>query len=394
MRSAIVAHYGEKTYQALQNTKIDIAGGQVVPTQVWERVMSYLRNGVAIAAMAVNLGTMLLQPLGLTQSMVRVGPVYVMKAMLKFFTGAAAMDGTVKRMYELSTFMRLRSKTINREVNEIRNKIGRVGLFGKTHGSLEEAYFYLMVKAQLLADIPTWMGAYEKAQAQNATEEDSVAMADQAVIDSQGSGHIKDLASVQRGGPTKKLFTSFMSYFQTTYNLSTDSIKGTDFKSASSVMRLGVDFLLLYSLPIVIEQYVRGALIRGECDDGKDTECMIAKIGADHLVYPLSGLILAREGVGMLQGFDRYGGPPALNIFNSIGSLKTQTQQIFSIDSNGLAIDTDEIDADFFKALNRAGGPLFHYPSVQMERVIFGMLDLQEGKTDKVTAPFFGYSKQ
>jgi hypothetical protein len=38
------------------------------------------------------------------------------------------------------------------------------------------------------------------------------------VIDSQGGGQIKDLASVQRGGPMLKLWTNFYSIFNVTFN--------------------------------------------------------------------------------------------------------------------------------------------------------------------------------
>jgi len=381
MVDAITAHYGAATYKALKNTVIDIAAGDVPSVQTHEKAMNWLRQGMSIAAMGWNLGTSLLQPLGLTQSMVRVGPIYVAKAMLRFFSGAAAMDGTVKFMYEHSSFMRLRGKTMNREINEIRNKIAGTGFVSKVRGPIDDTFFYLIAKAQLMADIPTWLGAYEKAQAENASEQDSIAMADQAVIDSQGSGHIKDLASIQRGGPLKKLWTNFMSYFQTTYNLSTDSIKGTNFKSPTSIARLGVDFLLLYTFPILIEEYVRGALLRGECDDGKDWACMRDKIVRDHIAYPLSGIFIGREFVGMAQGFSQYQGPAGMRGIAEAGKFATQVGQM-------------ENDEKLWKAANKTGGVFFHWPAVQVERLIWGSLDLAEGKTDKVTAPLFGYSKQ
>jgi hypothetical protein len=381
MVDAITAHYGAATYKALKNTVIDIAAGDVPSVQTHERAMNWLRQGMSIAAMGWNLGTSLLQPLGLTQSMVRVGPIYVAKAMLRFFSGAATMDGTVKFMYEHSSFMRLRGKTMNREINEIRNKIAGTGFVSKARGPIDDTFFYLIAKAQLMADIPTWLGAYEKAQAENASEQDAIAMADQAVIDSQGSGHIKDLASIQRGGPLKKLWTNFMSYFQTTYNLSTDSIKGTNFKSPTSIARLGVDFLLLYTIPILIEEYVRGALLRGECDDGKDWACMREKIVRDHIAYPLSGIFIGREFVGMAQGFSQYQGPAGMRGIAELSKFATQVGQM-------------ENDEKLWKAANKTGGVFFHWPAVQVERVIWGSLDLAEGKTDKVTAPLFGYSKQ
>jgi hypothetical protein len=239
----------------------------------------------------------------------------------------------------------------------------------------------LIAKAQLLADVPTWLGAYDKAQAENASEEDSIARADQAVIDSQGSGHIKDLADVQRGGPLKKLWTNFMSYFQTTFNLTADSFTRTKFKSPSSVLHLGVDLFLLYSLPIVLEEYVRKALIQGECDDGRDFDCMLTKIGLDHLAYGIGGILFAREFGGLVQGFADYDGPAGARVFQDVGKFANQAMQ-------------GELDESFWKSAGKVLGLVSHLPAAQIEKTITGYLDLQSGKTDKVTAPLFGYSKQ
>jgi len=389
----VLGRYGSATLASIRNTVRDIAKGNIEPTKVSEKRMGYARKGMSIVAMGYNAGTAILQPLGITQGIVRLGPgggMAAVKAMMKFFSGAAAMDGTVKDIYEVSSFMRLRSKTMNREINEIRNKIGRVGIFAKEKGMLEDTYFYMIAKAQQMADIPIWLAARELAVTRdNMSPEDAIAQADQAVIDSQGSGHIKDLADVQRGSPIRQLWTNFMSYFQTTYNLSTDAVKGTNFKDPRSVGRLAVDFLLLYTIPILIEEYVRGALIRGECRDGTDWVCMRDKIIKDHLTYPISGILYARELASAIQGFG-YSGPAGSQIFKYIADLTQQAGQLF--DESGF--NPHQLDESFWKAANKTSGILFHYPAIAMERVVTGYLDLQSGKTDKKTAPLFGYAKQ
>jgi hypothetical protein len=83
-----------------------------------------------------------------------------------------------------------------------------------------DSFFWLIYKGQQVADIPTWLGAYEKAMSDTANDEArAIALADQGVLDSQGGGQIKDLAGIQRGGPLLKLWTAFYSYFNVTYNL-------------------------------------------------------------------------------------------------------------------------------------------------------------------------------
>ena len=375
-RGAVIKHYGYPTLNALMDTVTDVASGDVVSSESIERKMNSLRAGVSVAMMGWNLGTALLQPMGLAQSAVRLGYKGMSRALLQITKNPVK---AINEIYEKSVFMRLRSKTMNREINEIRNKIGGQGMFPGLRSGLEDSYFYLIAKMQLVADAPTWIAAYETAQSENMDEATSIAKADQAVIDSQGSGHIKDLAHVQRGSPIKKLFTNFMSYFQTTFNLTADSWARTNFRSASSIAHLGVDMIMLYTVPILLEEIVRGALIKGECDGGNDWPCMREKIIRDHIAYPISGIIFARELNAIIQGWD-YEGPAGTRIYNEIGKLTKQIGQ-------------KEADAAFWKSANKTLGIWKHYPALQVERVVEGFVALEEGDTENVLAPLFGYAK-
>jgi hypothetical protein len=400
----IQSYMGVEKFGAITNTLRDIAAGDVQGVQWHEKAFNYLRAGVSISAMGWNLGTALLQPFGVTQGMQRVGFKWVFKALLRFYSGAAAMDGAVKEMFEQSSFLRLRSKTMNREINEIRNKVGSAGLFSQAQravfekmgisvDSMADTYFWLIAKAQLLADAPVWMGAKEKALAEGRDLETAVALADQAVIDSQGSGHIKDLAGVQRGNPIKKLFTNFMSYFQTTYNLTVEahkragvtgpiSLMEETYRNPAAIGRLAVDMLLLYTAPIVMTWYLRSAFLKGECDYGSDMVCVADKMVREHAGYAIGGLLGIRELNSAVQGFYGYEGPAGTRFYSDAAKLAQQLQK-------------EDIDiGKTLKALNRTGGVLFHYPAGQMEKTVTGYLDLQSGKTDIPTAPLFGYSKQ
>jgi hypothetical protein len=60
--------------------------------------------------------------------------------------------------------------------------------------------------------IPTWLGAFDKAQSEGMTENDAIYYADKIVRNSQGANAAKDLAAVQRGHEFWKLATMFYSY--------------------------------------------------------------------------------------------------------------------------------------------------------------------------------------
>jgi hypothetical protein len=113
------------------------------------------------------------------------------------------------------------------------------------------------------------------------------------------------------------------------------------------------------------------------------------KIIKDHLTYPISGILYARELASAIQGFG-YSGPAGSQIFKYIADLTQQAGQLF--DESGF--NPDQLDEAFWKAANKSAGVAFQYPAIAMERFVTGFLDLQSGETDKKTAPLFGYAKQ
>jgi hypothetical protein len=60
----------------------------------------------------------------------------MLKGGAHWFGDAASLESSVKKIHAKSDFMRLRAKTMQREINEIRNKVA-----GKD-SKLEASYFY------------------------------------------------------------------------------------------------------------------------------------------------------------------------------------------------------------------------------------------------------------
>ena len=358
---AIREHYGPEVINALRDAVEDIAAGQVPAQNAFERGINYLRQGATIAGLGWRLTTSLLQPLGLTQSMVRIGPKWVGAGLAEWLGDAAHMESTTQRIFAKSDFMRLRAKTMQREISEIRDQVAN------KNSALEASYFYLITKMQLVADIPTWLGQYHKAVAGGADEANAVSQADQAVLDAQGGGQIKDLSAVQRGGPLLKLFTNFYSFFNTTYNLTAEVTGRTNFKSPLSVGLMAVDMLLLYSVPAAL-----GTLMKFALGDDWDWDKLKRNLVADQLGYMLGTMVGLREVAGIgrtalgLPG--DYSGPASLRVFGALADLGTQANQ-------------GDIDAAFLKALNNSAGLLFHYPAGQINNTADGLEALATGKT-------------
>lgn len=367
--AAVRTHYGPEVLRAVSATLEDIAKGDIPAQNAFEAAMNHLRAGVSIAGMGWNLMTAVMQPLGFSQSVVRIGPKWVGRGIARWIGDAVHLERTTAWVYERSDMMRLRAKTMNREISEIRNV---VDAGGRARAAVQSSFFYFITKMQTVVDVPTWLGAYEKAVAGGADEARAVALADQAVLDSQGGGQIKDLAAIQRGGPLQKLFTAFYSYFSTTYNLTAESVARTRFTDPVSVGRLAVDVLLLYTLPAVLGFMLRAALRGDKIDDDE----LAKKLAAEQLNYLLGTMVGVRELSAAVSGSFGYSGPAGTRFFSEAANLGKQVAQ-------------GDVDAALLKSANNAAGVLFHYPAGQVQRTVQGIVAATEGDAPP-TAVVFG----
>ncbi|MBF8177803.1 ADP-ribosyltransferase-containing protein [Herminiimonas contaminans] len=374
LNGAILDYYGIETYKAISDAIVDVAAGEVGARDSVERSMSWLRSGVTVAAMGWKVSTALMQPLGFTQSTVKIGAKWMGRGISRYIGDALHMENATKFVYERSDMMRLRTKTQNREIAEIRNQISAGGL----KSDIESTYFYMIVKMQAVVDIPTWLGAYERYMSEtNNDEPRAIALADQAVIDAQGGGQVKDLASVQRGGPLKKMWTTFYSYFSSTWNLTVESAKRTDFRKVDDVGRFAVDMMLLYTIPTVLSGALKEAMGKGDDDDDE----WYAWLAKEQLSYMTGTLIGVRELSGAIQGMFGYSGPAGARFFAEASKLVKQVGQ-------------GEADAAFIKAANNTAGILFHYPAGMLQNLVDGFIAMKEGKTQNPAALAFGAPRE
>jgi hypothetical protein len=370
--ASVRLHYGPATLRWMRKALEDIAIGDIAAQNALERGVNYLRTGASIAGLGWNIWTSLLQPVGLTQSVARIGARHVAKGLAELFSSPAKMNAKIEWIYEVSPFMRTRGDTMQREINEIRNQVSEKGPLRKSldrvvpsgvNDAIADSYFVLIAKAQLVADLPTWLGQYHKSLDAGEGPDRAVALADQAVIDSQSAGQIKDLAGVQRGGPIWKLWTNFYSYFSATYNLMADRTADLKRRGPSDLPYFAIDFMMLSVVPATITSLMF-QLLKGDDDD--DWEDRLKKIGLDNLNYMLGLMIGVREVGGAISGMAGYTGPAGARVFGEIGKLGKQVGQ-------------GEADEAFVRSANAVAGLLLHYPSGQVDKTVRGAIDVANG---------------
>ena len=395
MRQAIIENYSEPVYRVMSDALRDIAAGTIPVEHQTDRAVSWMVQGTSIARMGLNLMTSLVQPLGLTVSIVRIGPKWVAQGVGDWLGDAVKMENTVEQVHNESSFMRRRHQTLMREVAEIQNQITPRGAAAaasigssvvgneklgtaafraaQMFATFEDTYFYFISRAQMIADIPTYLGAKEKALAEGNDMRRAIALADQAVIDSQGSGLIKDLAQVQRGGPLLKLFTQFMGYFNVVYNQGAEAMaRRRQRDNPASRMRTAVDLLMLYTVPMVIEKAVRDAVQ----DRDEEDESFMVSLAKEQLSYIMATVVFARELTGSLEGF-RYGGPAGAGLFQEVSKLIMQAGQ-------------GELDTAFWRSVNQVGGIVFHYPATEVERLARAVFTEEASAGERFSALFGG----
>lgn len=390
IESAVRDHYGDQVYKMMLGTIRDVAAGDIPPQNLFDQGLNWIRHGSSIAALAWNFSTAMLQPFGITQSIVRLGggiegTKWVGRGLKRWMTDAVNMENTVTWIHQVSPFMAHRYSTFLREINEIENRVGVASSkmhvylsFGIEKATLDKldledlqrSFFWMISRAQLIADVPTWLGAYEKFTAQGIDEDRAVLLADQVVIDSQATGQMKDMAEIQRGNPALKLWTNFYTFFSAAVNLNMDAFKRMNFKSPVSIGRLAADMIILNVIPVILVKMLKDSLRGDEEDDW--TKAMLAEIAS----YIANMFIGFRELSGIIQGFYNYGGTSGARVFAEAGKLIKQISQ-------------GEIDKALLKSLSSTAGILFHFPAAQVQRSVEGWIAFTEGKAG-IQALIFG----
>jgi hypothetical protein len=360
---------GPEFLKQLRDWSKDNATGARGQQVAGESVLSWLRQGISASGLGFNVVSAAMQVTGFNQSIVRIGAKYVGQGIVQFSTSPFESS---KMVAEKSSFMAERGRTQFREINEIKNRVR-----GQTEVArrVTAGTYFLMMNMQRSVDIPTWLGAYQKALDAGKDDARAVALADQAVRDSQGSGLVSDLAAVERGGPAMKLFTVFYSYMNTVYNMT-----AVQTMTARSKGKLAADYAMLLVVPVVLGYAIKSVIQPDAGEDELDPEALARKLAAEELSYLMGTMVIVREFGGAAQlvtGAEGarmgYGGPAGLRAVGEVYGLATQAGQL-------------EFDRAFRRAAINTLGAFTGLPSAQVNRTIDGIEALVEGEVTGPTA--------
>jgi hypothetical protein len=374
--STVRETYGVEAVRQLKDWIKDNAAGEQASQGAADQAVSILRRNVSAAGLGFNVVSAALQVTGFSQSIVRVGAKHIARGVALTVGSPIA---TFKAVNEKSSFMAERSRTQFRELNELRNMVQDESASGRR---LRLGTYFLMMRMQRMVDVPTWVGAYEKALEAGKDEDTAVALADQAVIDSQGGGMLKDLSAAERGGPVSKLFTVFYSYMNTVYNMGAVSTM-----TPRSKGRLASDYLMLFVVPVVLNYALKNALTPDVDDEEPDLEKIAQDLIAEELAFLMGTMVVVREFqnvanvvTGKETGARGYEGPAGLRGIGETMKFATQASQ-------------GEFDRAFRKSAVNMLGLATGLPSAQINRTLDGIEALAEGETENPLAPLTGVKR-
>lgn len=200
----------EKCANPYSNTNMDFAEGMLADTANWIRKKTVNATIVLNFKIALqNIGNVFLY--GNTVD----GFTYadVISAIPDMFNPANYKNNR-ETVFAKSPFMRERAQLPDVTMRDIKNSLGLsfIEKKGMEWGAA------LLERTDNFTAIPVWMKAYNNKIAQGASEQAAVDFADTVIRRTLGSSRIQDVASMQRGGPLFKLFTSFQGFFNTQFN--------------------------------------------------------------------------------------------------------------------------------------------------------------------------------
>lgn len=327
VKNAIIGTIGKEQYNQLMPWLKDVAAPAYEPQHLVNKLAHWARTATTIMSMGLKATTIIVQPIGFTQTIEMLGREYAMRGLAHVYknpTPSGFLE-VFEQVKALSPFMANRIKSFDRDVNDMQNKLMKsgAGLFGWTDWLRDNA-FVPMGWVQMGVDLPTWCGAYEKGLKDfEGNEQKAIDYADSMVRMSQSSGSVKDQAQIQRGGEVMKLFTMFYSYFNDLYNIGALRIDGLKKDhSPAGIFRAANSALLLWFIPSVLSEFIAG---RGPDDDENKSLWALKQI----LLYPTQSVILLRDIVRPMVEPYGYQITPAAGAFESLSKFTNSIKKAY-----------------------------------------------------------------
>lgn len=308
--STIKEKLGPEEYAQLRPWLNDIAkDGREAPTKMfWDDILQRLRFGVTLGAMGFKASTGIIQISGLSNALAEVGTANTMQAMRSILGSTTTMKQAWDFAVENSKVMEHRAQTMDREIKNAMKRIeGKRGLMAAVQ---EASMKHIALIQTYLVDLPTWHASYIKGMKEWGDETRAFQYADWVVENVQGSGATKDLARIMRGqSETGRMFTMFMTFFSSLWNMERDLVKGGR-SGAYSTTNLAAKAMFLFTIPVLFEMMMRGEFDKEDETEEEKLQRMLTAVA----MYPVQSVPFVRDIANAVTGDFGYNISPMQSI--------------------------------------------------------------------------------
>lgn len=351
----------------------DAAVGDSPANHIAVKTARYIRGGFVKAKLGLSATVTLLQFTGFFQSIAVVGSktmgIGVGKLMsnpAKWWKYVSETSAFIKSRYEVGAW--------NRDVQDVQAHVdswfGPAPTIGKRAWNLIAASLFMPIKyAQKVVDISTWLGSYEQGiNEKSMGHDEAVLYADSVVENAQTSGFFSDRSPLERGTLSEnirqaefiRIWTTLIGYMLAKGNIAYEKTGQTNFRKPSEVLKLAMDFVLLFTLEGMASAIIYGNWPEDDDETGKPQYAKwAAKATLDSMA---SGIPFIRE-----IPSQRYGsGSTPLGAFaKDLLEVYDQAAQF-------------EADDALVKTTIDALGITLHLPSAQANRTLRAIWDEDE----------------
>lgn len=363
-RENVVRRFGMETYKAMTERVRNVLEGPRGPQNAFERAVRFIRQRSGLATIGYSAMTVAVHGFGVPQSMHRVGAAEWMAAQGQLIASAGSLESGYAFIDSKSSFMRESRHNFTPEMDE---RISQ-GLPGGVLDQVRAHALDGLHMALRVINSATWMAEY-KTRIAETTGDDAraVALADQAVRDTQGGGQTVDKTRYQDANEFSRVFMQYAIFFTRTYQMLRPGVTGVldNPKSGQAYWASAKAFLVLVALPAAAESIFK-QVVKPSPGDDRSAKFWAERLGKANLEYLLSTVMGGREIAGIIDG-NQFGGPASAR---SVASMASAVGALRNLVNDPTASHAGKAGRS---ALAMAG-LAFGIPSNQIDHIIQGIL--------------------
>lgn len=222
-KALVKGRLGDAVYSEMKQWLKDVATNTTRSdrqTKAGDWALRWARNSAQLTSLGLNIKSALKQPLGIVATLDAIKAKHLAIGIKEAWLSPYAVQNW-KEAFSKSKELGPLVKSYDRDLAAISRAYA--DSIGNRAGQATYMVAFMPISImQSVANVAAWRGAYSQATEQGMSEADAVAFADKIVRTTQGSGALKDLSGMQRGGEANKFFTMFYSYFSVLYNRMAD----------------------------------------------------------------------------------------------------------------------------------------------------------------------------